>query len=106
MTEPSTQPSLEVHREVAEDGTTVVRVAGEADMAQARAFEQALETAAGEVVVLDLGGVSFMDSTGLRVLLTATAGAAGSIRILRRLQPAVQRLFELAGVLSLLPLED
>jgi len=54
----------------------VVRAVGELDMATAPAFEDsllhALESGASSLV-LDLTGVTFIDPTGLRVLLWAAA---------------------------------
>jgi anti-sigma B factor antagonist len=50
-----------------EAGTTV-SIAGELDIATTRPVRDALE-AAGDAVVVDLTDVTFMDSTGLGVLL-------------------------------------
>ena len=52
-------------------GTAVIELAGELDLAGANALEQELATpaaAAARAVVLDLRGVEFMDSSGLRVI--------------------------------------
>jgi anti-anti-sigma factor len=87
----------------------VVRAAGEMDIASAEAFEGELRGAlAGEAstVTLDLGEVEFIDSSGLRVLLKAIglSNETGTrFEILRRLSPAVERTFKIAGLAERLP---
>lgn len=57
-----------------ESNRVVVAMEGELDMANAPALQNAIESeelAAPEIVVLDLQGLTFIDSTGLRVILTA-----------------------------------
>jgi anti-anti-sigma factor len=52
-------------------GTAVIELEGELDLAGATALEQELaqpEADAARAVVLDLRGVEFMDSSGLRVI--------------------------------------
>src|SRR4051812_42382628 len=61
---------------VADDEVVSIRATGEADMACRRAFEMALRQAAErapKVVVLDLRPLSFMDASGLSVILEADA---------------------------------
>ena len=92
------------------DGATYVAVAGELDLATAPLLAEQLaqaETSGAKLVVLDLADVSFMDSTGLHVLLEAHANAQRNghrLRITAAGSEPVQRLFELAGVLDELPL--
>jgi len=60
------------------EGTTVLLVAGEVDMAtvpQLRTRVVQLVTATNAPVVLDLGGVTLLDSIGLGVLVGAAARA-------------------------------
>jgi len=55
-------------------GRDVLAVAGELDMASAPVLRDAIDSvlAAGEShLILDLSGVGFLDSAGLRVLVTA-----------------------------------
>src|SRR4051812_26820874 len=90
----------------AREGTErVLRPVGEVDLASAEHFDATVSSAlaAGSVVV-DLGAVDFMNSAGLRVLLTAAAGADGRLR-LRSPQRMVRRLFDLSGAGALLPVE-
>ena len=58
----------------------------------------------GANVHLDLGGVTFMDSSGLHVLLATTrrASLVGAELQLVRVSPRVQRLLELTGTEAVL----
>lgn len=92
-------------------GVVTIRLAGELDIATAARVEAELEQAeAGDArsIVVDLSGLTFMDSTGLRLLLAAHARSrANSDRLgLLRGPAAVQRVFELSGVDESLPFTD
>ena len=82
-------------------GRTVVTVRGELDLATADRLWVELEPVlvSRDVVVLDGSGISFLDSSGLRVLLQAGKRAASDGTIFRLVAPqaAVQRVLELAG---------
>ena len=90
-------------------GERIVRVHGELDIATAGDLERAVlrPREPGDQIVLDLGGLRFMDSTGLRVLLRARAEAkAGRWDLYVRNVPAnVQRLFSISGVEDTIPPE-
>jgi anti-sigma B factor antagonist len=90
-------------------GARIVRVHGELDIATAGDLERAVlrPREPGEQVVLDLAGLRFMDSTGLRVLMRARSEAkAGRWDLYLRNVPAnVQRLFSLSGVHDAVPQE-
>ena len=49
------------------------------------------------VDTLDLAGVSFIDSSGLRVLVEATRPVDRGARLVLRVPAAVQRLLEISG---------
>ncbi len=69
---------FEVALRTAEDVDTFV-LTGELDIATADQLTDALNGASGESArdrVIDLSGVTFMDSTGLRVLISANRAAA------------------------------
>jgi anti-anti-sigma factor len=87
----------------------VVRLVGEIDVATAPQFERVLlrHRPPRQRVVLDLGELRFMDSTGLRILLHARRVAAeGNWRLaLRSVPPNIRRLFELSGVQDAIPTE-
>jgi anti-anti-sigma factor len=87
----------------------VIRLRGELDIECAPDLERVLlrSRPAGQRVVLDLSGLEFMDSTGLRVLLRARAAAdEGRWQIyLRDVPPTIRRLFDMTGVHDALPPE-
>jgi stage II sporulation protein AA (anti-sigma F factor antagonist) len=88
-----------------------IRLFGELDLAGAdhvqRELEQA-ETTDAESIVMDLSGLTFMDSTGVRLMVTAAARSRADTNRLRLLRgpAAVQRVFELSAVADLLPFAD
>ncbi|MEO7428337.1 MAG: STAS domain-containing protein [Acidimicrobiales bacterium] len=87
---------------VDEGRAPVVSLHGDVDLSAVDAVRsvigEALELADGSVVV-DLSDVTFMDSSGLGLLVSAKdEGAARSVElVLRRISPAAQRILELAG---------
>jgi anti-anti-sigma factor len=92
------------------DGDAVVIAPrGELDMATVGAVEQELRRArdAGAAkLVLNLSGLSFMDSTGLHLVARWSDDASrdGFEFALDQASPAVQRVFELSGMNGQLPL--
>jgi anti-anti-sigma factor len=98
-----------VAEEAARDGGQLVRVDGELDIATAPDLEAILlrPRPEQERVILDLGELRFMDSTGLRVLLRAGAAAqTGRWELyLRNVPGNVRRLFTMSGVQEALPPE-
>ena len=89
------------------DDAVVVVVVGEIDIATAPLLEQRLtEVEAGDprMLIIDLDRVSFMDSTGLQVLVSHTLSETNGRRIrLTRGSPQVQRLFKISGMVDHLP---
>jgi anti-anti-sigma factor len=81
---------------------------GELDLANADKVDQELrrvEAGDADVILVDLWDVSFIDSTGIRVLLTAAARCRHDGRlVIERANPLVLRVLHLAGVSRLLPL--
>ncbi len=98
--------------EVANKGeAAIISVSGELDLASSPALEEELERAAASavsLVVVDLRGLEFMDSTGLSVLVRAHQRAAeGTQRFgLVNGSQQVQRLLSLTGVAERLTLAD
>ncbi len=82
-----------------------VTVRGEVDLETSVQLKAALvDLESGSTVTLDLGGVTYIDSTGLRVLLTArdaAAEAGGSLRV-SATSSIVARLIEITGASELL----
>jgi stage II sporulation protein AA (anti-sigma F factor antagonist) len=104
-------PGTLVISSAVEDGTASIALAGELDLAGARQLESRLDEVERENparLVIDLGSLAFIDSTGLRLLLQADARARerGCELFLRRGEPSVQRVFEVTGALDVLRFED
>ena len=88
-----------------------ISLTGELDIATADRVEQELQRVeAGDArsIVVDLAGLAFMDSNGVRLLLKAhSRSRENSNRLALRRGPAtVQRVFKLSGVDDLLPYID
>ncbi|HEX4838325.1 MAG TPA: STAS domain-containing protein [Solirubrobacteraceae bacterium] len=101
--------SLEISS-VLVDGAIRVTLGGEFDLASARRMEERLASIDEQEpsrVVVDLGGLAFIDSSGLRVLLLADARARehGYELVLLPGQEPVQRVFEVTGALDVLRFE-
>ena len=78
-------------------------IGGELDLSTSPQLDQALEEAAasGDDIVLDVKDLTFIDSTGLRVLLGTIESLPETRRlILRGTQPQVVRVFKIAGILG------
>jgi anti-sigma B factor antagonist len=96
---------------VGEEGNElVVRASGELDVASAKTFEDQVRRAIdseASTVVLDLEGLTFIDSTGLRTLLMAAELSRSKARRLRvRASKEVRRAVEVSGVEDSLQLGD
>jgi anti-anti-sigma factor len=90
---------------VARDGSLVLVVAGELDISTSHLLDDALARAlrAGALsIVVDLLAVSFIDSTGLHVLIRHAQESRPRIHLTKG-SAQVQRLFELTGALDYLP---
>lgn len=82
----------------------VVSVAGRVDHANAEPFKAQLWPhlagcrAGGEQLVLDLGGIEYISSAGLRVLMLAAreVKAQGGTLVVCGLQPIVREIFEIS----------
>jgi anti-anti-sigma factor len=106
---PLEAPPTLLHMRVERDGPWVVVVlAGELELATTPRFMAAVQQlldAGADAIRIDLGGVTFIDSTGLRALLRLASRDPRISRLeLLPGPPAVQRLFELCAVEELLPL--
>lgn len=81
----------------------VVRLGGELDLASAPVLERELENGqidAAPMLVFDLDGLEFLDSTGLQVLLATHRRATerGQQFAITRGSPQVQRLLDITRV--------
>ena len=90
-------------------GRTRVAVTGEIDLATSEAFKATTrEQLAAGPVLLDLTGLAFMDSSGVRALdaLLRDCDRHGwELRIDPGLRPAVEQVLRLTGMFGTLPLE-
>jgi anti-sigma B factor antagonist len=95
--------SLHTYRE---SDSVRVEVSGELDLSSALVFEEELrrleEECEPKLLVLDLRALKFMDSTGLRLILSAHARAINHGRKLAIVEggDAIRRIFRLTGVLD------
>jgi anti-sigma B factor antagonist len=88
-----------------------ISLAGELDLATATALQDELtrvEAGDASSIILDLSGLAFIDSTGIRLLLgAAIRSRADSQRLtLLRGGPAVQRALQITAVEDQLPFAD
>ncbi|HMM21297.1 MAG TPA: anti-sigma F factor antagonist [Selenomonadales bacterium] len=89
-------------------GVLVIRVEGELDMHVADEFRQTVDEALAasgmKHVILNLKGVTFIDSSGLGVILgryKKVAGSGGKM-LAANVRPQVARILELSGLLRLI----
>jgi anti-anti-sigma factor len=91
-----------------------IRIVGEIDLASANAVSTEIMNGlagANGVFPLDLSEVSFMDSTGIRMLLAILRSNPGTRLDLSPVSPAVERVLTISGfpsvegVISMGPLE-
>ena len=90
--------------EISEVGSERYRLRGELDMASAATFEQSLHTVAqgSNTLVLDLGDLTFIDSSGLRALVQLSERMNGSAPlVLTNVPQGVQRLLDIVGLETL-----
>jgi anti-sigma B factor antagonist len=97
--------------ELERNGRRTLQLSGELDIATVPLFEASLDRACAPettALTLDLSGMTFIDSTGLAavVLASKVAERNGYEFALVRGPAAVQRLFELTGLLDALPFLD
>jgi anti-anti-sigma factor len=97
-------PALRITAEV-DGATTVLRLAGELDLATADQLREEIRTLVGHgsalrVLVLDLAALEFLDATGLSALLEARRKleASGATLTLRRPRPMVVRMLNLLNL--------
>lgn len=98
-------------REVRSDRRLTLELTGEVDLASAQLLAEALtglDTTALEAVVVDLRGLTFIDSTGLRAILAGRDHCAGQgiEFLLVPGPPQVQRLFSVVGLLDVLSFSE
>src|SRR3954452_2138732 len=88
-----------------DEGTVVLRLTGELDLVSEPVLAAALTRADGRPVRIELEELAFMDSTGLRALLSAAREIA-ALELRGPLQPPVRRLLELTQTIAILPFAE
>jgi anti-anti-sigma factor len=91
---------------VDEAGESVLRISGEIDLSNAEGLKQAIDAylATGPPrLVLDVRELTFMDSSGLAVMLRAATKVAAVV--VRHPRNSIRRLIETTGVTSVLVTE-
>ncbi len=93
-----------------QDDVTVVALAGRFDAQSAGEVDQSLEKVLAEgcqKLLVDMSGVDYISSAGLRVLLSTAKkqNAAGGKLVLCGLKPYVQEVFEVAGFTTIFQIE-
>ena len=80
-----------------QDQTAVVALAGELDMAGAATLERELGLLQADTIVVDLRGLEFMDSSGLRAIVTSAQRAQDAGRRFALIPGAAQvmRVFDI-----------
>jgi anti-sigma B factor antagonist len=91
------------------DGVCVISLDGRLDTITAPQVQPEIETAIDKhgAVALDLSGVSYISSAGLRILLAChkRAAARGSMKLLH-VPDEVMEVFEMTGFANILKIED
>ncbi|MGW0331725.1 STAS domain-containing protein [Streptomyces sp. NPDC003011] len=98
-----TDPILTVDQQIHEAGPVLLKVAGELDHYTAPQLTQALDgvpLTPGTALVIDLSGLTYCDSTGITVLVTAyhRTEAAGCSLSLAGLDHNLTRVFQTVGL--------
>jgi anti-sigma B factor antagonist len=101
---------LEIRRSAAAE-TCLIQLAGELDLANSDSLERtirAVEKERPSAIVLDLGELTFIDSTGIQLLVQAAcrAEANGHRLGMTGVSGQVGRVFRLSGMGSALPVLD
>jgi anti-sigma B factor antagonist len=109
----SSKVGAQCHLETARVGSAAYLVlVGELDLSCVKRFREALENSVAnpvEDLVIDLRSVTFIDSTGLALLLKVDAFAREEgfrLHVVRSPTEIVMAVFETSGIDKLLPLTD
>ena len=76
----------------------VVRLSGELDFATTPMLEECLHGLDGEAVTVDFSDVTFLDSSGLRVLMMRHTETGAGKLVLRGVQRAQMTVFQVTGL--------
>ena len=115
--QPSQQPGQQPSRDIAvhepKPGIVVVSLSGEVDIMRSPDLQTSLQEAVSRVpgkgaVVVDLSGVSYMDSSGVATLVRGLqlSRKKGVGLVLCSLQDRVRSIFEIARLDTVFPMAD
>jgi anti-sigma B factor antagonist len=101
--------AMQFEKVVLPDGITHLILNGRLDLEGTQAIDQKFSfatTTHKENIIVDLSGVSFMSSIGIRLLVTAAKAQVnrGGKMVLAAPQPLVRKVVEMAGIDKLIPL--
>ena len=94
-----------------QNGALIAKAEGRIDGVNARDFEEAMKTvitADDSTVVMDLGGLSYISSAGLRVILliAKTLRKRNAEFVLCSLSAPIREVFEISGFDKIIPVHD
>ena len=98
--------ALSVRIKDAADGASIVAIGGELDLSTIPRMQGPLLEQIGQrsAVLVDLSGLTFIDSSGIGILIQALRGSNGTpVHILIATDSQVDRVFRIAGVSEALP---
>lgn len=89
------------------DNAAILTVEGDVDTLTAPELDNAVTAAVPgcEKLVLDLGGVDYISSAGIRVIVKARQQAGGDRFVLRNVTPNVRDVLKMTGFLRVLNIE-
>lgn len=102
---------MQLESEMLDNGITRIALTGRLDVAGTQQIDLKLNTLTGTkkaAIIVDLSGVNFIASIGIRALLSSARGQAGrgGKMVLLGAQPAVRGVLETTGIAGLIPLFD
>jgi anti-anti-sigma factor len=100
-----------IERDIAEDGTVLIRLKGEVDLSNVEQLQQRLAREAHDApgLVIDLTAIDYIDSQGLRLLnrLSRTLAARGStLHVVAPPGSVARSVLDLTGMSDELTLRD
>ena len=94
-----------------EKNATVVSITGRLDAVTSPEFEERLSeliSRGDKDIIIDLGGLDYVSSAGLRIILATAKDSKekGGQLLLSALQDMVKEVFEISGFTSIIPIYD